>query len=277
MNLVEMFEKVLLQESASVQNVNDAINNKYRVIINYHTKGENIATGPRIIEVYAYGLTKAGNPVIRAFQPYGDTTSRVPSWKFFRLDRISYWKPTNQKFTEPASDYYPNLGMFNPNGDESMQIVYNIAKFGGTPSPNVGQMAHQPQQGKTATPTNKQQPQTTTPNTQDVYKTDTEKAMDRLRQQIDNPIYMSNPNDIRTLGQERPNVNNKQNQEPQPPTNKPLTNEPSNNNLYKTDTERSMDNLRNQLNNPRKVDQSVLDRYNREKNNRINNKNRRRI
>ena len=67
----------------------------------------------RIIEVYAYGLTKAGNPVIRAFQPYGDTSSRVPSWKFFRIDRIIYWKPTKQIFTKPASDYYKNIGNFN--------------------------------------------------------------------------------------------------------------------------------------------------------------------
>ena len=103
-----MFSKIIdeiLAESVSVSDINDAIDNHKRIIINYHTDGEDNATGARVIEVYVYGTTKAGNPVIRAFQPYGDTTSRVPSWKFFRLDRISDWKDTQQRFSRPASDY----------------------------------------------------------------------------------------------------------------------------------------------------------------------------
>ena len=64
--ILESLNKILLQESVSINSVNDAIDAHTRIIINYHTKGEDIATGARIIEVYAYGLTKAGNPVIRA-------------------------------------------------------------------------------------------------------------------------------------------------------------------------------------------------------------------
>lgn len=284
MNLLESLNRVLLEESVSADKVNDAINNKYRVIINYHTKGEDVATGPRIIEVYAYGMTKAGNPVMRAFQPYGDTTTRVPSWKFFRLDRVSYWKPTGQKFTEPASDYYPNLGNFNPNGDNSMSIVYNIAKFGGKPEPELNI------------------PKKEQPSQQDVYKTDTEKNMNRLRQQLANPIYMSNLKDRNSLSTKQqqqattPNngqitianndIADKQRadvvqmnqpvQQRQQNVQNSLTNQPSDANLYKTDTEKNLERLRQQLANPRRVDQSVLDRYNREKNNRLNRSNRRR-
>jgi len=116
MELLErIYNSLLLTESVSVDEVNDALDNHKRVIINYRSKGEDKNTGARVIEVYAYGLTKAGNPCIRAFQPYGDTTSRVPSWKFFRLDRIIEWKPTEQTFDRPADFYYKNLGDFNPN------------------------------------------------------------------------------------------------------------------------------------------------------------------
>ena len=67
--LRDILNEMLITEAASVNDVNSAIDNHERVIINYHTNGEDANTGARVIEVYAYGLTKAGNPVIRAFQP----------------------------------------------------------------------------------------------------------------------------------------------------------------------------------------------------------------
>ena len=173
MELLErIYNSLLLTESVSVDEVNDALDNHKRVIINYRSKGEDKNTGARVIEVYAYGLTKAGNPCIRAFQPYGDTTSRVPSWKFFRLDRIIEWKPTEQTFDRPADFYYKNLGDFNPNGDETMSVVYKVAKFGNDQIPQVSV---------------NDDPKTK----EDVYKTDSETRMERLRQQLNNPIKLS--------------------------------------------------------------------------------------
>ena len=169
MLLKQLLNEVLLTESASITDVNKAIDQHNRIIINYNTGGQDIATGTRVIEVYAYGLTKAGNPVIRAFQPYGDTSSRVPSWKFFRLDRINSWKPTKQVFSKPASFYYKGLGEFNPNGDDTMSVVYKIAKF-----------------GEDITDTS-----TEGPKKKEVYKTDTENRMERLKQQLNNPIRLS--------------------------------------------------------------------------------------
>ena len=119
----------VLNEGVSIKEINDAINSHCRVIINYHTNGKNKRIGPRIIEVYAYGLSQSGNPVIRAFQPYGDTTTRIPSWKLFRLDRISTWRKTNQHFEHSADFYYNNVGKFNSEGDGSMSVVYKVSNF----------------------------------------------------------------------------------------------------------------------------------------------------
>lgn len=170
--LEKIYNRILLTESASEDEVIDALDNHKRVIINYHSKGEDNNTGARVIEVYAYGLTKAGNPCIRAFQPYGDTTTRVPSWKFFRLDRISAWQPTDQTFTRPADFYYKNLGEFNPQGDETMSVVYKIANF---------------DNDTTVSDTQNSDPKTK----EDVYKTSTETNMERFKQQTDNPITLS--------------------------------------------------------------------------------------
>ena len=84
-----LLEKTFLIEGiATVSNVNDAIDNLRQVEIRYNSGGEPVATGRRIIYPVAYGVTKSGNPVVRAFEPYGDTKTKTPAWKFFRLDRI---------------------------------------------------------------------------------------------------------------------------------------------------------------------------------------------
>ena len=132
MTLFDRIVSEILSESVDVSKVNDAIDNTYEVVINYHSKGEDNNTGERLIQPVAYGTTKAGYPVIRAYQPYGDTTTKTPSWKFFRLDRIDNWKPiTANKFNmPPGMGYEARLGKFNKGGDETMEQVFNIAKFG---------------------------------------------------------------------------------------------------------------------------------------------------
>ena len=130
MSLFSEIVREVLKEDVDVKSINNAIENTYEVIINYRGEdGEH--TGAREIQPVAYGTTKAGFPVIRAFQPNGDTSSRVPSWKFFRVDRIEGWKPMPEKvFGEPPG-FDQALGRFNPNGDESMSQVFKVASFGG--------------------------------------------------------------------------------------------------------------------------------------------------
>lgn len=115
-----LLEQILLNETASVENVVKAMDNHSKVIINYHSNGDDKNTGTRVIEPITYGLTKAGNPVIRAYQPYGDTTTTAPGWKMFRLDRISYWEETDEKFYN-----VPNIPgqEANVDGDETMATV----------------------------------------------------------------------------------------------------------------------------------------------------------
>jgi hypothetical protein len=107
--------------SISVTNINNAINNKNEVII-YYDGDENTSKGKRNVEVYAYGISMAGNPVIRAYQLSGDSDTIVPEWKLFRVDRISQWSVLKRRFTTPRPK-------FNPNGDKSMKSVLNITKF----------------------------------------------------------------------------------------------------------------------------------------------------
>jgi len=114
-------QKTEIKKSINVDNINKAIDNKIRIKI-FYRGDKNIAAGQRTIEVYAYGLSSAGNQVMRAFQLAGDTQTEMPDWKLFRVDRISRWVETTQRFDQPRPK-------FNPNGDRSMSTVYKIAKF----------------------------------------------------------------------------------------------------------------------------------------------------
>ena len=120
--------KSLILEGVSPSKVTEAIEDKKRINI-YYDGDDNEASGKRTIDVYAYGLSKAGNPIIRAYQVFGDTESEVPKWKTFRLDRITRWEPTGYKFHKPVSDIDASIPNFNHFGDESMSTVYKIAKF----------------------------------------------------------------------------------------------------------------------------------------------------
>ena len=91
---------------------------------------------------------------------------------------------------------------------------------------------------------------------QDVFKTDTEHRMERLKQQLDNPITLS---DIKTNDAFK--QFNRNTSVTYGPKTKQDVQEPSTQNqqeIYKTDTERGMDRLRQQLQNPQKIDLSRI-------------------
>ena len=128
----ELILESLLKEEAMQADVIDAIKKRYEVGINYNSDKTSKGSGYRIIQPVAYGKTTSGNLVIRAFQPYGDTKTKTPSWKMFRLDRIENWKPMkNKRFKEPPAQNGDILGKFNPNGDNTMSEVYLVANFHG--------------------------------------------------------------------------------------------------------------------------------------------------
>lgn len=129
MKLYNIFEKLIL-EDVNRSEVIKAIDSRYRVNIDY-MGDEETESGKRTIEVYAFGLSKSGNLVIRAYQGFGKTTTVIPGWKMFRLDRINRWEPINIKkgiFNSPISDR-TNVPDFNPNGDKMMSTVYKVVQF----------------------------------------------------------------------------------------------------------------------------------------------------
>ncbi len=127
MKLYNIYKNIILENT--VHNyIMDAINNRYRVKFHYYDEDKK-ATGVRTVEVYALGRSKAGHEIIRGYQVFGDTSSKIPVWKTFRVDRISNWQQTGWKFDKPVSDYGGNIPKYNQNGDGSMiGTVYN-AKF----------------------------------------------------------------------------------------------------------------------------------------------------
>lgn len=232
--LSDLLEQILLEESVSPDEISDAIDFHTRVIINYEAKEAEQANGARVIEVYTYGTTSADNAVIRAYQPYGDTSSKVPSWKYFLIDGITSWETTKQTFDEPAPG-------FNPNGDRLMKTIYKIATFGNQQTLNTNNGSS----GPILKP--------------DVYKTDTERGMARLKNQVENPITLSQL-------QSKSSQSSQQTTEVPPKvTSGPILNKTASEketDVYKTPTERGLERLRQQLDNPRKIDLSQFDKNN---------------
>ncbi len=120
MKLYNILNNLILENNAR-QDVINAINNRNLVNIYYDDEDSN-HSGQRTIEVYNFGMSRSGNLVIRAYQVAGDTSTFQPSWKLFRLDRITRWEPSNLKFNTPRPNY-------NRMGDNSMMTVYNTVKF----------------------------------------------------------------------------------------------------------------------------------------------------
>ena len=252
-----LFEAIMLCESSvSVDDINTAMDNRKRVIIQYKSDGRDQNTGPRLIEIYAYGLTKAGNPVIRAFQPYGDTTSQIPSWKLFRLDRITSWKMTGQTYQHPANMDYTGVDDFNPQGDGTMSTVYKIVSFN-----------HDPLAKSSSTGPKKQS---------DLYQTDTERRMHSLQQQMKNKVTLDDllgqkAKETASIDQKsgpktKTDLNKSAQTQPQTPKEQHMTfgeltkKLQNGEDLFKTDTEQRMEKLRQQLNNPTKIDLSRIPR-----------------
>ena len=117
----------LILEVASKDQVFDAIKNKRVCVINYNGD-EPGGKGLRVIEPVAFGLSKKGNAVLRAWDREGASHTAykgkkpLPGWRFFRLDKMDFIRPTQETFDTPKPDY-------NPNGDKSMERVFINAVF----------------------------------------------------------------------------------------------------------------------------------------------------
>ena len=119
--------KSLILEVASVETIIDAIRNKKKIVI-YYDGDEPGGKGLRQIEPVCFGYSKKGNPVLRAWDEEGAShrdflgVRPLPSWRLFRVDKITSFTPTGESFQTMRPNY-------NPNGDKSMIKVVINAKF----------------------------------------------------------------------------------------------------------------------------------------------------
>ena len=230
-----IYKKVLQEARASEGKIEQAIDRHTLVVIRYNTHGEHVAMANRLCGVFAYGATKAGNPCIRVFEYEGDTTTFVPGWKLIRLDRILAWFPTKRTVSSPPND------LFNPNGDNSMSIVYKVAKFDGVPSTTIPKGTKPTTASTLRTGQTRQQKQK--------QETDLEKAQQGLKpytQQAQNSVS-NEPKTVQNTAtgtKERLGLGTKYSDKP----------------TMKTDTENAMDYLRKQLDNPEKIDLSKFNK-----------------
>lgn len=135
MKLYSLLENVIL-EAVSSSRVDDAIEKKQRARIYYdptinrtEEEEDKNLPGYRNIETYVHGVSKAGNPIIRAYQMNGVTETDSPGWKTFRLDRITDWRTFPSFFYTPISDRVAGTPKYNQNGDKSMIRIFKQAKF----------------------------------------------------------------------------------------------------------------------------------------------------
>lgn len=253
MTLFEEIIAELLTEDVNTGKINDAIARSYEVKINYESETDT-ASGERIIQPVAYGLTKAGKPVIRAYQPFGDTQSSVPAWKFFLVSGIQSWKPLFKRvFTTPPPG-------FNPNGDKSMSTVYKVAKFGW----GQNNTSKQPEPIKATGPVTKKD--VVTPKQPISVKDHPEvKKLEKLKKQLDNPKYISDIIKNNTFGPESKTTDNN--------AKMTATSGPVTKDTFMTQTERDIASRNKQFDKKEMVPQSVLDQWNKEQEKRKKKKN----
>jgi hypothetical protein len=250
-----LFEKIvaeILTEDVQIGRINDAINRTYEVKINYQSDTDK-ASGERIIQPVAYGLSKSGKPVIRAYQPYGDTQTKVPAWKFFLVSGIQSWKPLFKRtFNMPDS-------RFNPNGDKTMSVVYKIAKFFNTPGQEAGK---QPTPVKASGPIKKSDVKK--PGHISVQDNPTVQKLEKLKKQLDNPKYISDIVKNKAFGEESTTT--------EPDNSYMVANSgPVTKDTFQTQTEKDIQSRQEQLAKNQKVSQDVLDKWQKEQEKRQNN------
>jgi|TARA_R110002012_G_scaffold71622_1_gene183496 hypothetical protein len=124
----------LITEGVSNSVVKDAITNKHTCDLRY-LDDEKLPNGGQVrtIQPVAYGYSKKGNPVIRAYQTSGPSLKvnekgiPLPDWRLFRTDRIKSMIP--KKGDDSLFLTFNEPPLYNPMGDNSMtRMIYN-SKF----------------------------------------------------------------------------------------------------------------------------------------------------
>ena len=121
MELYNLAESLIL-EIASRSDIMNGMTKRRIMELNYDDEEDPGGKGRRWIQMYCYGVSKAGNDVVRVYQVGGDTKTIQPGWKLFRVDRIKNLRKLSGTFDEAKP-------LFNPTGDKDMIKIYNITQF----------------------------------------------------------------------------------------------------------------------------------------------------
>ena len=91
--------------------ISAAINERKLIELDYEP-------GYRIIEPHAYGFSKDGNELLRAYQLEGASASgEHENWKLFRVDRITQLAVLDQHFDHPRPGYRQGDSAMKGGGD----------------------------------------------------------------------------------------------------------------------------------------------------------------
>jgi predicted DNA-binding transcriptional regulator YafY len=125
MKLYNTIKQLILEKS--VDQITNSVKNRNIVTI-YYDGEDNGGKGLREIEPFCFGVSKAGNLVLRAWERSGASYTAqkgehpLPGWRLFRFDRIgSYNLNPTDTFVEPRPLYNPR--------DKGMTDIKLCAKF----------------------------------------------------------------------------------------------------------------------------------------------------
>lgn len=92
-------DEITVQKTIVSDDIPSILHSRTMAIINYNDEKPNPHTNARQIAIVAYGLTKAGNLAIRAYERFGDSRSAaegegvIPDYRMFLVKRIQSIKP----------------------------------------------------------------------------------------------------------------------------------------------------------------------------------------
>jgi predicted DNA-binding transcriptional regulator YafY len=125
MRLYNTIKQIILEKS--FDQVANSIRNRNLVTI-YYDGEDNGGKGLRVIEPFCFGVSKAGNMVLRAWEREGASFTAqkgeqpLPGWRLFRLDRIGSYN------INPKDSFDSARPLYNPN-DKGMTNIKICAKF----------------------------------------------------------------------------------------------------------------------------------------------------
>jgi hypothetical protein len=123
--------KQLLTEAVNKSVIIDAINNGKVIEFDYNSP--TAAKGKKIVEPHALGLSKSGEPALRAYPLSGTSAYGFGFFKIYLLKHMSnvVIKTFKDKKTKTDVDVMSNLKSrpkINYSGDKSFKTVHNISK-----------------------------------------------------------------------------------------------------------------------------------------------------